>query len=39
MAQQNTLNSDPSDHISIKLNFVQNIIEHLIKVLLNGDYT
>jgi hypothetical protein len=32
MAQQNTVNSDnPSDHISIKLNFVQNIIEHLIK--------
>lgn len=35
MADQNTVNSDnPSDHISIKLNFVQQLINTLIKAII-----
>lgn len=35
MANQNTVNSNnPSDHIAIKLNFVQNIIQNLIKAIV-----
>jgi hypothetical protein len=37
MAEQNTINSnDPSDHITIKLNFVQNMIQNLIKAMVSS---
>lgn len=36
MANQNTVNSTvPSDHISIKLNFIQSIIQNLIKAIVS----
>ncbi len=36
MAEQNTVNSNnPSDHVSIKINFIQEIIKNLIKAIVN----
>ncbi len=36
MAEQNTVNStNPSDHVSIKINFIQQIIQNLIKAIVN----
>lgn len=36
MAEQNTVNSNnPSDHVSIKINFIQQIIKTLIKSIVN----